>query len=347
MENAPGPADHSDPLEAPHEETGADRGTADAATRGPEGPELHDQVGHEGPYGSPAGDTGVPTEVIGAPPSVPESDQPVTGDLSGRPQPAGSYGPTRTDIPHHIGEPGTATGWDRAVDLNMEPGVVPDPAEVYVPEELRLAIEDAMAKYPDPRSAVIPALHAAQAVHGWCSPEAIYQVAATMQVTPAYLSSVASFYDQLNEEPVGRIQVYVCTGVACHVSDPQRVFRALKAAARALDLEGWDVREFECLGACDMAPMCSVDGRYIGPLEPRDAPEIALALKEGRTPLPGRSIEDAEFRMPHPGAGERGDMQPQEPAPTDAARAGIASEEAREQALSDEHPIQQDDEDDE
>ena len=57
------------------------------------------------------------------------------------------------------------------------------------------AIEEAMAKYPDRRSASIPALHAAQAVHGWCSPTAIRQVAAVMQVTPAYLSSVASFYD--------------------------------------------------------------------------------------------------------------------------------------------------------
>ena len=49
-----------------------------------------------------------------------------------------------------------------------------------------------MAKYPDRRSAAIPALHAAQELHGWCSPEAIEQVAAVMQVTPAYLTSVAT-----------------------------------------------------------------------------------------------------------------------------------------------------------
>ena len=52
-----------------------------------------------------------------------------------------------------------------------------------------------MAKYPDRRSAAIPALHAAQEEHGWCSPEAIEQVAAVMQLTPAYLTSVATFYD--------------------------------------------------------------------------------------------------------------------------------------------------------
>ena len=58
-----------------------------------------------------------------------------------------------------------------------------------------------MAKYPDRHSASIPALHAAQQLHGWCSPEAIDQVAAVMQVTPAYLTAVATFYDMLETEP--------------------------------------------------------------------------------------------------------------------------------------------------
>jgi NADH:ubiquinone oxidoreductase subunit E len=300
-ENAPGPDGHPEPIESPPEGEGGpgpDRGVPDSATRGPEGPELHDQVGHEGPFGAPAGDHGVPTDAVGAPPAVPESDQPVTGDLSGRPWPAGSYGPTRTDIPPNITEPGAPRGWDRAVDLSMEPGVVPDPAEVYVPEELRLAIEDAVAKYPDPRSAVIPALHAAQAVHGWCSPEAIYQVAATLQVTPAYLSSVASFYDQFNEEPVGRTQVYVCTGVACQPHKPQRVLDAIKEEARVQNLEDANIRHFECLGACDMAPMASIEGRYVGPLDPSDAPAIVAAIKDGEKALPGRGLEDSDYRLP-------------------------------------------------
>ncbi|MDQ6818640.1 MAG: NAD(P)H-dependent oxidoreductase subunit E, partial [Actinomycetota bacterium] len=77
-------------------------------------------------------------------------------------------------------------GWDDAVDLTKDPAVVPDPATTFVPDELRVKIEAAMARYPDRRSAVIPALHAAQEMHGWCSPEALEQVAAVMRVTPAY-----------------------------------------------------------------------------------------------------------------------------------------------------------------
>jgi hypothetical protein len=47
-----------------------------------------------------------------------------------------------------------------------------------------------------------------------------------------------------------------------------------------------------------MAPMASVDGRYVGPLDPSDAPEIVSAIKEGRTVLPGRGLEDPDYRLP-------------------------------------------------
>jgi len=53
-----------------------------------------------------------------------------------------------------------------------------------------------------------------------------------------------------------------------------------------------NIREFECLGACDMAPMASVNGRFIGPLQPGDAEQIVEALKRGERPLPGRGLGD-------------------------------------------------------
>ena len=95
-------------------------------------------------------------------------------------------------------------GWDDAVDLEKDPAPVPDPATIDVPARLRAEIEAHMAKYPDRRSAVIPALAAAQRLHGWCSPEAIAQVATVMRLTPGYVVAVATFYDQLDTRPVGR-----------------------------------------------------------------------------------------------------------------------------------------------
>jgi NADH-quinone oxidoreductase subunit E len=198
------------------------------------------------------------------------------------------------------------TGWDEPVSLDEEPATVPDPAEVEVPEDLRAEIEAHMAKYPDRHSAILPALAAAQRRYGWCSPEALRQVAAVMQVTPAYLSSVATFYDMLRTQPTGTRYVYICTSVACHLLNAKAIHDAIWEEARDQGLEGTEIREFECLGACDMAPMASLDGRYVGPLDESDAPEIVRALKEGRTPLPGRSLEDPDYRLPwEDGQGDR------------------------------------------
>lgn len=196
------------------------------------------------------------------------------------------------------GRPSRLRGWDEPADLSKDPAVIPDPAEIDVPEELRREIEEYMARYPDRHSAALPALGAAQRLHGWCSPLAIQQVAAVMRVTPAYLSSVASFYDMLRTEPTGSRYVYVCTSVSCCLKDAKGVYEAIAEAARALDVQDVEIREFECLGACDMAPMASIDGRYVGPLTRADAPEIALAIKEGRTVLPGRGLEDPDYRLP-------------------------------------------------
>jgi NADH:ubiquinone oxidoreductase subunit E len=119
-----------------------------------------------------------------------------------------------------------------------------------------------------------------------------------MRLTPAYLSMIASFYDQFNEEYVGRHHVYVCTSVACMPRNPRRILAALKREAEAEALEDTEIRPFECLGACDMAPMASIDGRYVGPLEPGDANEIVEAIRAGRTPLPGRGLGDPDYRLP-------------------------------------------------
>ncbi len=194
--------------------------------------------------------------------------------------------------PGGLSETPLPPGWDEAVDLEAPPATIPDPAEVDVPDGLRREIERLMSLYPDRHSATLPALGAAQRVHGWCSPEALRQVAVVMQVTPAYLSSVTTFYDMLRTEPSGSRYVYVCTSVACHVRNSKKIYEAIAEQAEAQGLEGVEVREFECLGACDMAPMASVDGRYIGPLTPGDAEQIVEALKRGEQPLPGRGLGD-------------------------------------------------------
>jgi NADH:ubiquinone oxidoreductase subunit E len=179
-------------------------------------------------------------------------------------------------------------GWDEAADLTKAPAEVPDPATTPVPQQLRDQIEQAMAKYPDRRSAAIPALHAAQALYGWCSPEAIEQVAAVMQLTPAYLTSVATFYDMLEMAPKPLHDVYVCTNISCSLLGGDDFYEAMVAAAA--ESESVNVRSFECLGACDIAPMASVDGEYVGPLTTDDAGRIVEDLDTGRPVLQHKQL---------------------------------------------------------
>lgn len=174
------------------------------------------------------------------------------------------------------------------------PEGVPELHEVDCPPELHERIETLMSRYPDRKSASIPSLWAVQRLYGWCTPEGIRQAAAVMRVTPAYLESVASFYDLLHTEPVGTHKVAVCTNISCWMRGGDELLDAFRAAVEGDDVF---VTGFECLGACDIAPMASIDERYFGPLEAGDAGTAIEQLKTGQDVLP----EKALAKRPLPG----------------------------------------------
>jgi len=190
-------------------------------------------------------------------------------------------------------------GWDEAADLTKPPAGIPDAAVVDVDPDLRAEIETAMGRYPDHRSAALPALAAAQRRYGWCSPEAIEQVAAVMSLTPAYLTSVATFYDMLDTQPVGRRRVYVCTNISCSLNGAEALHERL--AAQTKGDPDFHVRTFECLGACDMAPMASIDGIYVGPIDLDEVPQLVDDVRAGRAPLPAKQLQGR--RTADPGRG--------------------------------------------
>ena len=183
---------------------------------------------------------------------------------------------------------------------------IPELHEVDCPQELRERIEELIGRYPDKRSASIPALWAVQRRYGWCTPEGIRQAAAVMRVTPAYLESIATFYDLLRTEPVGSHQVLVCTNISCWMRGADGLLEAFCDAAGAdpdqaghggaLSADGEVlVSGFECLGACDIAPMASVDERYYGPLEQSDAARVLEQLRAGEPVLPERALSDRKL----------------------------------------------------
>jgi NADH-quinone oxidoreductase subunit E len=188
---------------------------------------------------------------------------------------------------------------------DRSPEGVPELHEVDCPQELQEQIEDLMGKYPDRHSVSIPALWAVQRLYGWCTPEGIRQAAAVMRVTPAYLESVASFYDLLHTEPVSSHKVAVCTNISCWMRGGDELLDAFRAAAEGE--EDVFVGGFECLGACDIAPMASIDERYFGPLEPSEAGTAIDQLLAGEDVLPEKALERRPLAGDAPSAGGGGD----------------------------------------
>ena len=144
-----------------------------------------------------------------------------------------------------------------------------------------------MAEYPDRRSAILPALRMAQDEHGgWLPPEALREVADALQLAPAQVEAVASFYDMLHLEPVGRHIVEVCTNLSCALVGAQQVVEAFERELGVHPGETTEdgavtLRTVECAGGCGRAPVVVVDGRYREPVRPEDVPAIAEEVRGG------------------------------------------------------------------
>jgi NADH-quinone oxidoreductase E subunit len=145
--------------------------------------------------------------------------------------------------------------------------------------ELFDEIQQFRSRYPDSRSAVMPALRAAQERYGWLPPEAFREVADALDLTPAYCKGVATFYDMYHLEPIGRHMVEVCTNLACALVGAQRVVEAFEhelgvPAGETTEDGAVTFRTIECAGGCGYAPVVVVDGRYREPVVPEDVPAL-------------------------------------------------------------------------
>jgi NADH-quinone oxidoreductase subunit E len=150
--------------------------------------------------------------------------------------------------------------------------------------ELYEEIQGFRARYPDSKSAVMPALRAAQERYGWLPPEALREVANALDLTPAYCKAIATFYDMYHLEPVGRHVVEVCTNLACALVGAQRVVEAFESelgvtAGETTDDGGVTFRTIECAGGCGYAPVVVVDGRYREPVTPDAVPAIVEEIR--------------------------------------------------------------------
>jgi NADH-quinone oxidoreductase subunit E len=161
----------------------------------------------------------------------------------------------------------------------------------HVLEEIR----ELPAKYPQPRSAVMPALDLAQEELGHLTPEAMSEVAEALMLDPGYVEGVATFYTLFHLTPIGKHRFYVCTNLSCMLRGAGEIVDHVKQAIgvndpHALSSDGlFSYEEVECLGACEYAPMMRLDHRYFYDLTSARIDELVSERRSGKVeaPLPG------------------------------------------------------------
>jgi NADH-quinone oxidoreductase E subunit len=153
------------------------------------------------------------------------------------------------------------------------------------PADFQREVERLMSRYPDSRSAVMDVLRLAQERHnGWLPPRALEEVANAMNLTPAQVEAVATFYDMYHLEPVGRHLVEVCTNISCALVGAKQVVDAFEDELGIRPGETSDdgevtFRLIECAGGCGYAPVAVVDHWYREPTRPEDVPGIVEELR--------------------------------------------------------------------
>jgi NADH-quinone oxidoreductase E subunit len=155
--------------------------------------------------------------------------------------------------------------------------------EPYVPVftgARRAELDTILSRYPTKMAALLPALWIVQDTHGWVSDHAVEEVANVLDLTPAYIKGVLSFYTMYHQHPVGRHFVQVCTTTPCNVCGAEDVVKAFleETGCGELGLTSADGRftviEVECLGACGFATPVMINNEFIESVTPERVARI-------------------------------------------------------------------------
>ena len=131
--------------------------------------------------------------------------------------------------------------------------------------ETRADFDRLLGRYPTKQAALLPTLWLAQREWGWISREAVDYVATLLELAPAFVWGVVTFYTMYNRAPVGKHLIQVCTSISCHLNGAEEIFHECKKRLGGLKTgevspDGkFTVIEVECLAQCDKAPAIMVN----------------------------------------------------------------------------------------
>lgn len=145
-------------------------------------------------------------------------------------------------------------------------------------------LTEILARYPNKMAACIPALHLCQNANGnWLSPDAIQFVADRLELSPAHVKGVVTFYSLFNEHPPGKHQIWVCRTLSCALRGSDEILAhcqtRLGVAVGQTTADGrFTLRTAECLASCGTAPVMQVDKTYYEQLTPEKVDRILGGL---------------------------------------------------------------------
>ena len=150
-------------------------------------------------------------------------------------------------------------------------------------EQARAEIDKLRGKYPQPRSVLMPALSIAQSENGWLSPEVMLEVADYLELPPAEVAAVASFYTMYRLKPMGRYLIQVCTNISCSLLGVEHLVDYLREKLGTEEGVTTPDGKFtwvtvECLGSCGTAPVMQVNDTYYENLTREKIDEILDGL---------------------------------------------------------------------
>lgn len=156
-------------------------------------------------------------------------------------------------------------------------------------EDMKKEIQEIMKKYPDRNSALLPALHIVQRVEGYISEEMIEALSELMNIPPAEIKGVVSFYTMLYREKVGRFHFQVCRNLSCSLMGSEHILEYLKKRLGISEGETsgdglFTLSTVECLGSCGTAPVVMINDDYFENVTEEKLEKIIRDLKDGKNP---------------------------------------------------------------
>ena len=141
-----------------------------------------------------------------------------------------------------------------------------------------------LTRYPDARAALLPTLNLAQEVRGHVSPEAMDRVGELLDLAPAYVRGVATFYTMYNKRPVGRFLIQVCTNISCNLCGADEVMDAFLRYSNTDPGETsedgeFTVMEAECLAGRGFPTCVQINSRYYENVKAGDIPSLCERLR--------------------------------------------------------------------